>query len=238
MKTVFRSLTALLGTSIVLGASVGIAQAELTTDPASFNVLDTETGLEWRKFEGLADQGAYNDALGKYDAGSTYRLPTAAEVDDLLTKLFPGFVANDATGRCGLTPSGGGGYPGQLEQAQAFINKFGGNPFHAMYENAAGELRALFVELTPYGSSTSKVCLTGRSDTYESYRSSAPSYPTRDLLVMVVREAVDVKVPAVTVFDYIAPEDIGLLVSGYNYGVPSHTDRSWSSFPYIDILLH
>ena len=215
MKAASQGFHALVGAIVLLGTASGIARAELTADPASFNVLDTETGLEWRKFEGLVDQGAYNDALGKYDAGSTYRLPTAAEVDDLLAKLFPGFVANDSTGRCALTPSGGGGYPDALQQAQAFINKFGGNPFHAMYEDAAGELRALFVELTPYGSSTSKVCLTGRSDTYESYRASAPSYPTRDLLVMVVREAVDVKIPAVTLFDYIAPEDVGLPVSGY-----------------------
>ena len=188
------------------------------------NVVDTDTGLEWRTFEGMVSQGAYNAALAKYDAGSTYRLPTAAEVDALLDKLFPGFVANDATGRCAL-----GAYPAQLAQAQAFKSLFGGDPFNGMYADASGQLKALHVHILPYSGYGSRVCLTGLNDNYEQYRNAPPPYPVSNLLVMVVRDAVDVKVPVLTLYDYIAPADAGFGAENY---FAYDTDREWSSYIY------
>jgi hypothetical protein len=201
--TVRRVAASILATAFVLTSAPAHAEFVLLTN----NVLDTDTGLEWRKFGSLASQGAYNDALGKYEAGSTYRLPTAAEVEDLLDELFPGFVANDATGRCAV-----GAYPAQLAQAQAFQNQFGGSSstaYHAMYEDATGQLRALYVAFSA-SASTSKICLTGLTYNYEQYRNTAPPYPVSNLLVMVLRDAIDVKVPVVTLYDYVHPRDIGL----------------------------
>lgn len=89
-KTIIKAISRKLATNLLAIALILTGtpvQAEFVSQ--TMNVLDTDTGLEWRKFSYLASQGAYNDALGKYEAGSTYRLPTATEVDNLLSKLFP-----------------------------------------------------------------------------------------------------------------------------------------------------
>lgn len=94
--------------------------------------------------------------------------------------------------------------PAQVAQAQAFLSLFRGDSteqYTVMYEDATGVLRGLFV-------STSRICLANSN--YETYRAVAPPYPVRNHLVMVVRDAIDLKVPVVTLYDYVHPSDIGL----------------------------
>lgn len=216
IRTTIRLLAAsILATGVALTSAT--AQADFVAQ--QMNALDTDTNLEWRKFGVLASQGAYNDALGKYDAGSTYRLPTAAEVDDLFGKLFPG-VAKNTPGVC--SPSSNAA---QLALAQTFLNLFGltsSSEFHAMYQDATGQLLALYVSA---GSTSSKVCLTGNRTSYEQYRTTAPPYPVSNLLVMVVRDAIDVKTAVVTLYNYVHPYDIGLTTPFFfDYG---GTDTQW-----------
>ena len=213
------------------------AQAELSS-PGSRNVTDSDTGLDWRKLSGLEKNG-YSTALALYDADSTYRYPTAAEVADLLAKSFPGFVASDASGRCSETTSGVGGYPGQNKQVDQFLNLFvypGGTiPFRALYEDAGGVLRALYVQRNRLATDTT-VCLTGNDPDYESYR----DYPyINSIAPMVVRPAMDLTASNLTVFSYLDPGDIGLFASTSMQGNPEppqyeaelggHDDNHWVS---------
>ncbi len=245
MRTTLIALTGIL-------ACAG-ANAELLSQ-VQWNVLDTDTNLEWRGAEASLQTGeihsgqyvgSYNDVISRYDADSTYRLPTAAEVDDLLAKLFPGFVASDAEGRCSESVNGTGGYPGLDAQVDDYFSLFGygagsynlGAPDQTLYEMSSGELRALWVSRTTYSSTNTKVCLTGPRNSYEGYRNH-PSYPSTLLPVLVVRDAIDRKAPSLTLFSYLAPEEVGLsaqtllfgTVQSPDYGpyyVP--TDNNWTS---------
>jgi len=236
MYNVRTTLIALTGILACAGAN-----AELLSQ-AQWNVVDTETNLEWRGLPAslqagklLTDQyvGSYNDVISRYDADSTYRLPTAAEVDDLLAKLFPGFVASDAEGRCSESVNGTGGYPGLDAQVDDYFSLFGygagsynlGATDQTLYETSSGALRALWVSRNGNSNITTKVCLTGPWNSYEKYRNN-PSYPSTLLPVLVVRDAIDRKAPSLTLFSYLAPEEVGLVAQTFFYGqVPDPYDE-------------
>ena len=229
--TISLTIRSVAASILATGLALAYAPAHAEFVVLNNNVLDADAALEWRKFGSLASQGAYNDALAKYDAGSTYRLPAATEVDALFDKLFPGFVVNDTTGG---NQCANDAYPDQLAQAQDFQRKFGGStssiPFNAMYERANGQLTALFVQLNPYGTPKSKVCRARGN--YDVYRSVAPPYPIHDLLVLVVRDAIDLKVPVITLYDYVHPRDVGLTADlwsdFYSYDTDD-SDTKWAT---------
>jgi len=220
-----RSLATSIVALMLLFASAP-SQAEFIA--SLYNALDTDTSLEWRKWESLASRGPYNAALGKYDAGSTYRLPTAAEMDNLFSKLFPG-VAKNAPGVCYQISS-----PEQLALARAFLALFSprASIYHAIYEDAAGQLRALYVSTAISGYSA--VCLSGLQPSYEQWRTTAP-LSGEVVLVMVVRDAIDLKGPVITVYNYVHPGDIGLKSADFypfnpyeNYPTDG-SDTKWTS---------
>jgi hypothetical protein len=217
--TVRRVAASILATAFVLTSAP--AHAEFVSSSLN-NVLDTDTGLEWRRLYSLEKGAAYNAALGKYQAGSTYRLPTAAEVDNLLGKFFPGFVANDASGRCAVNLNSS-----QLAQAGVFRNMFG-EGIHAMYQDASGRLRALFVATETYY--PTMICLASdylqQWGYFEDYRTTTPQ---NDFMrVLVVRDPVDVKIPVVTLYNYVHPSDIGLHTPFAPWGLEDG-DTQWST---------
>jgi hypothetical protein len=222
------------------------ATAELLKQ-GGYNFIDTETGLEWRSAlpTNNAQQG-YDITFDHYDADTTYRYPTPAEVDDLLAKLFPAFVATNSSGRCAEILNDTGGYPQQLEEAQAFLALFGdSNPeaggIEALYEDADGTLRALYVSLIPWQSNgdVATTCLTGRYNDYENHR-TAP-LPSSHTETLVVRTALDRKAPSLTLFRELDPTEVGFAPLTLLWGqVPNpyyddlgaeggYSDSSWQS---------